>query len=270
MTVDTNVIRGHLRNLPAILYVLLMALFIFLPVAVLVQYSFQDGMLPVPPFKGFSLRWYERVFGNERLIAALWNSVLVGGLSSLIATALGFLAAYGLARKQPRGAAAIQFGLMAPITVSYLIIGMGLQIVSNQLGLEKSLLLVGIGHVVINLPLAFAILYSQLGEHQANVERAAHDLGASDLQALILVTVPMLWPALLAAFFISFTLSWDEFVIAFLLSRFDVTLPVIIWSMLRTGLNPELNAAGTLVFGTSILLVVLVELLVRRGRRLRG
>ncbi len=262
--------RRPFRHLPAVAYMLLMAVFIFLPVAVLIQYSFQNGMLPVPPFKGFSLQWYAKVFQNDRLIAALRNSVVVGGLSSLAATTLGFLAAYGLARTRPHAAAAMQFALMAPITVSYLIIGMGLQIVSNQLGFEKSLLLVGIGHVVINMPIAFAILYSQLGEHQANVERAAHDLGASDWQALILITVPMLWPALLAAFFISFTLSWDEFVIAFLLSRFDVTLPVVIWSMLRTGLNPELNAAGTLVFATSIVLVVLVELLLRRGRRANG
>ena len=155
---------------------------------------------------------------------------------------------------------------MAPITVSYLIIGMGLLITFNMAGIGKSLLAIGIGHVVINLPLTFAILYSQMGEHQANVERAAHDLGASDLQAMLLITMPMFWPALLAAFFIAFTLSWDEFVIAFLLSRFDVTLPVIIWSMLRSGLSPELNAAGTLVFGISVLLALLVELVLRRGR----
>jgi spermidine/putrescine transport system permease protein len=121
---------------------------------------------------------------------------------------------------------------------------------------------------VINLPLCFAIVYSQLGEHQANIERAAHDLGASDLQALLRVTVPMLWPTLLAAFFISFTLSWDEFVIAFLLSKFDVTLPVVMWNMLNSGLNPQLNAVGTLVFATSIGLVALVAtLLLSRGRR---
>jgi spermidine/putrescine transport system permease protein len=221
----------------------------------------------VPPFRGVSLRWYEKVLSNRRLIEALGNSVLVGGLSSLTATVLGFLAAYGLARRRPGFAGAAQFMLMAPITVSYLIIGMGLLITFNTLGIGKSLIAVGIGHVVINLPLAFGIVYSQLGEHQANVERAAHDLGASDLKALLLITVPMLWPTLLAAFFIAFTLSWDEFVIAFLLSQFDVTLPVVIWSLLRSGLNPELNAAGTLVFATSIGLVILVELLLRRGRR---
>ncbi len=258
------------RDLPAVLYVAVVFAFVFLPVVTLVQFSFQDGLLPVPPFRGVSLRWYEAMFADRRLMAALRNSVAVAGLSSAAATALGFLAAYGLARRRPRFAAAIQFLLMAPIAVSYLIIGMGLLIVFNWLALPKSLLAVGVGHVVINLPLAFAILYSQMGEHQANIERAALDLGASEAKAMLYVTVPMLWPALLAAFFIAFTLSWDEFVIAFLLSRFDATLPVIIWSMLRSGLSPELNAVGTLVFGTSIVLVLCVELLLWRGRRGNG
>jgi len=255
------------RHVVIIAYVIAVALFIFLPVVMLVLYSFQDGLVPVPPFRGFSLRWYQKVFENRKLLEAMGNSVIVGGLSSAVATILGFLAAYGLARSRPRGGNAIQYALMAPITVSYLIIGMGLLIAFNGIGIDRSLLAVGVGHVVINLPLCFAIAYSQLGEHQANVERAAQDLGASDLQALVLVTVPMLWPTLIAAFFIAFTLSWDEFVIAFLLSKFDVTLPVVIWNMLRSGLSPELNAAGTLVFATSIVLVIVVELLLARGRR---
>lgn len=263
-------LRGFLHNLPAVLYVALAFGFVFLPVVVLIQYSFQDGAVPVPPFRGFSLRWYEAVFADRKLMAAMGNSVIVAGLSSFIATTLGFLAAWGLARRKPRFAPAIQFLLMAPIAVSYLIIGMGLLIIFNWLAVPKSLMAVGIGHVVINLPLAFAIIYSQMGEQQANIERAALDLGASEANAMLYVTLPMLWPALLAAFVISATLSWDEFVIAFLLSRFDVTLPVVIWSMLRSGLNPELNAAGSLVFAVSILLLVGVELAFRRGRKSNG
>jgi spermidine/putrescine transport system permease protein len=250
------------RHVLIAVYVAAAAVFIFLPVVMLVLYSFQDGLVPVPPFRGFSLRWYEKVFANRKLLEAMGNSVIVGGLSSAVAASLGFLAAYGLARSRPRGADAIQYALMAPITVSYLIIGMGLLITFNGVGIDRSLLAVG-----IDLPLCFAIAYSQLGEHQANVERAAQDLGASDLQALLLITVPMLWPTLLAAFFIAFTLSWDEFVIAFLLSKFDVTLPVVIWNMLHAGLSPELNAAGTLVFTTSVALVIVVELLLARGSR---
>lgn len=256
-----------LRQIPAALYLVAAFVFIFLPVVMLVQYSFQDGLLPVPPFKGFSLRWYDRLLEDRKLMAAIWSSVLVGLASASAATALGFLAAYAMARRPPRFAAAAQLLLMAPITVSYLIIALGLLFTLNLLGIGKSLAVVTIGHIVINLPLAFAICYSQLGEHQANVERAAQDLGASDLQAIVLVTLPMLWPALLASFFIAFTLSWDEFVIAFLLSRFDVTLPVVIWSMLRTGLSPLLNAAGTFVFAISVCLVFVVELLFMHRRR---
>jgi spermidine/putrescine transport system permease protein len=248
-------------------YLVSALVFIFLPVVMLVLYSFQDGLAPVPPFTGPSLRWWGKVLENRKLIDALWNSLQVGIGSSFVATLLGFLAAYALARKQRRLNSAFQYAMMAPITVSYLIIGMGLQITFNLLGIEKSLLAVGIGHVVINLPLTFAIIYSQLGEHQANIERAASDLGAGDWQVILLVTAPMLWPTLLAAFFIAATLSWDEFVIAFLLSRFDVTLPVVIWSMLRSGMSPELNAAGTLVFVISVGAFMLVELLLWWSRR---
>ena len=257
-------LRGS--TLASALVLIAAAIFIFLPVVVLVQFSFQDGLVPVPPFKGFSLRWYHKVLEDRRLVEALWNSVAVASLSSLIATVLGFLAAYGLARRRTGWNRAVELLLMAPITVSYLIIGMGLLMTFTMAGVPKSLLAVGIGHVVINLPLAFAICYAQLGEHQVAVERAAEDLGASPLQTLLLITVPMMAPSLAAAFALSVTLSWDEFVIAFLLSRFDVTLPVVIWSMLRSGLSPELNAVGTLVFAVSVLLLLLAELLISRRR----
>ena len=133
--------------------------------------------------------------------------------------------------------------------------------------MPKSLLTIGIGHVVINLPLCFAIIYSQMGEHQANVERAARDLGAREWQVLLLVTVPMLWPALFASFFLAVTFSWDEFIIAFMVSRFEVTLPVEIWSMLSSGLNPKTNAVGSFVFLISVATVLVLDLIVFRGRR---
>lgn len=255
------------RTFAAGLYVGAVAVFVFLPVVVLVQYSFQDGLTPVPPFRGFSLRWYEKLFANRKVLEALWHSLAVGVAAAATATVLGFLAAWGLARGDSRHVAGKRLLLMAPVTVSYLIIGMGLLATFSLLDVQKSLIAVTLGHVIINLPVAFAIIYSQLGEHQHNIERAARDLGASDAQVLLHVTAPLLWPALAAAFFIAFTLSWDEFVIAFLLSRFDVTLPVVMWSMLRTGLNPELNAVGSFVFAISVVLVILVEWLFAGSRR---
>ncbi len=237
-------------------YLVAALVFIYLPVVILVLFSFQDGTLPVPPFEGPSLRWYEKLFANERLLDALLNSLLVAVVSGLVTTLLGFLAAYGLSRSTIAIPGVARFLLIAPITVSYLIIGMGLLISFNVVGISKSLLAVGIGHVVINLPLAFAIISSQISARHKTIDAAAHDLGASDLQTMVFISAPMMKASLFAAFCLSATLSWDEFIVAFLLSQFEVTLPVIIFEMLRAGLTPEVNAAGTLVFAISMALVL--------------
>ncbi|MEO0829424.1 MAG: ABC transporter permease, partial [Pseudomonadota bacterium] len=248
------------------LYLTAAFVFIYLPVAALVLFSFQDGRLPVPPFNGPSTQWYADILSDDDLMEALANSLIVAVGSSALAVVLGFLAAYGLARHALPGSGLLRALLIAPLTVSYLIVGLGLLIVLTRTGLGLSLWTAGIGHVVINLPLAFAILYASMGAHQQNAERAARDLGADELRVVLLVTVPMLWPAIAAAFFLSLTLSWDEFIIAFLLTRFDVTLPVEIWSMLRSGLSPRLNAIGSLVFLVSVAAVLVVEVF----RRVHG
>ena len=249
------------------LYLALMYFFIFAPVVTLVLFSFQDGRLPIPPFQGFSLRWYEAVFADRGMMEALGNSLIVGLLSSAVATLLGFFAAYGIARFALPAKPLQRALLTAPLTVSTLIIGLGLLVTFNAIGMPKSLLAAGIGHVVINMPLCFAILYSQMGDHQVNMERAARDLGAKEWQVLFHVTAPTLMPALIASFFLSLTFSWDEFIVSFLLTRFDVTLPIEIWNMLRGGLSPKTNAAGSLVFMISVLLVIAFEFLFFRRRR---
>jgi len=246
------------------IYAALIYGFVFLPVAVLILFSFQGSLFPIPPFNGPSLRWYEAVLADERLTNGLGHSILVASLSSFVATLLGFLAAWGFARFTLPASGVLRALITLPLMVSYLIIGMGLLVVFTTFGFPKSLVAAGIGHVVINLPLCFAIIYSQMGEHQANIERAARDLGAGELQVLALITAPMLWPALFAGFFLSMTFSWDEFVIAFLLTRFQTTLPVEIWNLLRAGLNPKTNAVGSLVFGISIVFAVMFEIFTLR------
>ena len=263
----TGNFRHNWKILPAFAYVVLIYAFIFLPVLVLIIFSFQDGKLPVPPLRGLTFRWYDELFANQRLMSALVNSVIVAFSSGLAATVLGFLAAYGLARHRILGGPMIQWLLAMPLFVSYLVIGMGLLLVLRELEISKSLVTVAIGHLVINLPLAFAVIYGQMGEHQVNTERAARDLGASEPVVLWRITVPMLWPALFAAFALAFTFSWDEFIIAFLLSVFDVTLPVELWTLLRRGLNPQANAAGSLVFAVSIAVLILALLVFRLRRR---
>ena len=246
------------------IYLTLIYSFIFLPVAVLVLFSFQDGRLPVPPLKGLTLKWYAQILGDSALMQALGNSLVVALVSSAIAVTLGFLAAHALARHRLPGSTLMRGLLIAPMTVSYLIIALGLLSVVNQSGLSPSLMITGIGHVVINLPLCFAILYASMGDHQKNIERAARDLGASELRVMWLISAPILLPSIVAAFFLSVTFSWDEFIIAFLLTRFEVTLPVEIWSMLRSGLSPATNAVGSLVFLISVTVLLALELLVFR------
>jgi spermidine/putrescine transport system permease protein len=231
--------------------------FIFLPVAVLVVFSFQAGNLPVPPLHGLSLRWYAAAFNDGRLVAGFANSLVVGGVSSALSVLIGFLAAFGLARYEMRGKTVLRA----------LMVGMGLLVGSSTLGLGPSLITVIIGHVVINMPLAFAICQAQLGEHQRRIESAARDLGAGTLRVLIGITAPMIAPALIAAFCLCFTLSWDEFLIAYLNTRFEVTLPVVIWGLLRGGLNPETNAAGSFIFLVSISVMAMVEIFLLRKRR---
>ncbi len=258
----------RLESAAVVTYLALLYGFIFLPVVILLLFSFQAGRFPIPPFNGPSLRWYAEVFADGRLTDALINSLLVALISSGVACLLGFLAAYALARYRLPGSGVQRALITAPLTVSYLIIGLGLLMTFNMVGVPRSLLTVGIGHVVINTPLCFAIIYAQIGEHQVNIERAARDLGASDWQVMSLVTAPMLAPGIVAAYFLSVTFSWDEFIIAFLLSRFDVTLPVEIWSLLRSGLNPKTNAVGSVVFLVSTVLVLVLEVTVfRRAAR---
>ncbi len=241
--------------------------FIDPPVAALVLFSFQSGSLPDPPFDGPSLAWYADVLGDRDLIAALRHSLVVALTSGAVSVALGFSAAYGLARHSLRGRAVLRGILIAPLMVSNLIVGVSLLIVLKRAGAVLSLWSAGIGHVVINLPLCVAILYAATGAQRENAERAARDLSADEVRVVLLVTVPMLSAPILAAFFLSVTLSWDEVIIAFLLTRFDVTLPVEVWSLLRSGLSPRLNAVGSLVFLISIAAVLAVELLVLRRRR---
>lgn len=243
-------------------------LFIYLPVGVLVLFSFHAGQVPVPPFEGPSLQWYAKVFESDRAGNAALNSLLVALVSSAAGTLLATLAAWGLARHRVPGSRWIEAFLLLPLAVSYLVIGVGLLVAFSAAGVSKSLWAVGVGHVVLNMPLAFAVVYGQFDPQQARLEQAARDLGASEWQVFSRVTVPLLRPAIVGAFLLCVTFSWDEFMVAFLLSAFDPTLPVVIWSMLRTGLNPQTNAAGTMVFALSLAVAICFELtLMRRQRR---
>ncbi len=257
---------GRLASTSITVAIIVIALvFIYLPVGTLVLFSLHDGRVPVPPFQGPTLEWYGRILDNPRIMSATLSSVIIGLVSSVISVALALLAGWGLARHRVPGRKMVEALLMMPLAVSYLIVGVGLM-VSFSAYIPKSVGFVLIGHVVLNLPLAFAILYVQFDTAQARLEAAARDLGASEAQVFFRVTLPSLKIPIIAAFALCFTFSWDEFIVAFLLSGFDPTLPVVIWGLLRTGLDPQTNAAGTLVFLVSVCFALVVELFLLRKK----
>ena len=234
-------------------------IFVYLPVGVLILYSFQDGSVPLPPFRGFSTRWYAEIFSDNRLMAAIWRSGLLAVSSAFLATVLAFGAAYAAVKSTGVTKAVLNWLMITPLTVSYLVLGLGLLLTLQWVGLSRSIWSLLMGHVVISIPISFLIISSQLGRYLETFERAAADLGASPLKTLVFVVAPISAPSLVASFFISLTTSWDEFVMAFLLTRFDTTLPVEIWAMLRRGLQPTTNAVGTLVFAVSLGTIPILE-----------
>ena len=233
--------------------------FVYLPLSVLVLYSFQDGSVPLPPFRGFSTRWYSEIFGNTTLVAAIWRSTGLAVGSAFAATLLAFGASYAAIKSHGAFKVILNWMMIAPLTVSYLVLGLGLLLTLQWFGVSRSIWSLFMGHVVISIPIGFLIIASQLAQNLEILERAAADLGASPIKTLVLVVAPISTPSLVASFFISLTTSWDEFVMAFLLTRFDTTLPVEIWAMLRRGLQPTTNAIGTLVFAVSIVSALVLE-----------
>ena len=247
-------------------YLLLALIFIFLPVVMLMVFSFNSAEVPRLPLRSFTWHWYRELFANEVIIGALVRSVLLGVFVGLTTVALGFLAAFALARYAIRFQALFQTLLTLPMTVSFTIMALGLLIFFGEVGIKKSFLALWLAHSAIFMPIPVAIIYSQLGRFQVNFERAAMDLGANIFKTMFYVTVPMILPSLIASFFLVFTLSWDEFIVAFFLLGFEVTLPVKIWFMLRAGTDPAINALGTIVFGISMGTAFIAFLIYRKSQ----
>jgi len=233
--------------------------FIYLPIGVLGLFSFHDGRAAVPPFSGPTLKWYFAVLEDPKIGQAAVNSVLLGVVSSAISTILGFLAAYGLGRFKLRGDPALRGAILLPMNVSYLVIGMGLLVVLREVNFPLGLTAACLAHIVMTTPLSFAICQTSITADQVRLEMAARDLGATQWMIFRRLTIGLCWPALFASFCLAFTLSWDEFIMTYLLTRFNVTIPISIWSMMRTGLNPETNALGVLVFAVSLILFLTFE-----------
>ena len=254
-------------------YFLLLVLFLYLPLVVLVIFAFNDSPVPTLPLSGFTTHWFRQAFSNTDLTGSARRSIELAILDGLLATALGVLAAAGLAARRLFLRGVITTILLLPLVVPYIVLAVGLVILLHQLNITTSLTAVLAGHIVISLPYSVLVILPRLQTLDASINEAARDLGASEIWAFVLVTLPLLAPALVSSFLIAFTISFDEFAIAsFLAPGGSPTFPVFVYTGARTPLlQREVIAVGSIVVVASLVLVIGAEL-VRRWweRRIEG
>jgi spermidine/putrescine transport system permease protein len=244
----------------------LVVAFLFAPLIVVAIFSVNDSAISRFPLKGFTFAWYAKLLGDVSLREALVNSLVVAGATVAISCSLGIAAAVGIHGHARRLAEALRaFGLL-PMMVPRLILGIALLTFYNLLQLDLSLLTVIAGHVVMTLPYVILIANARLVGFDRTLEEAAWDLGAGPFTVFREILVPFLQPAIVAAALMSFTLSFDEVVVTFFTTGRENTLPMVIWSKLRFGITPELNAIATLTIVVSGALAIIAETSLRRAQ----
>ncbi len=240
------------------LYLVAALLFLYAPILVMMLMAFNRSQLNSLPLV-FDLVWFERLAQNQRLIAATLNSLILAGLTAVTATALGTLAALALTRYSFRGKQVLQALLIPPITIPWLILAVALLMLFFWLGIPRSLLTLYLGHVTVQLPYTILVISARLTGLDPTLMQAAATLGARPWRVFWRITLPLALPGVVAAALFAFVVSFDNFVISYFLAPPGVsTLPVEIYSAIRTGFTPEINAISTIVFLLSALLVLLV------------
>jgi spermidine/putrescine transport system permease protein len=266
--------RYRWRSVP--LYVLLALLtigvyvFLYSPLLVTALFSFNDGTATVFPIEKFSLHWYRDLLGDGKLWSSFRNSLLVGSLAVAISLVFGTVTAFLLDRVRVRGANLLSALMLLPFVIPGILTGLSLALFFYWLGVPFSLVTIAIGHVTFVTPIIFFLVRSRLQRLDRNLEKASMDLGANRARTLWHVTLPSIRLALVAATLLGFTLSFDEVIITYFLVGDKLTLPMEIWTRIRFGFTPEINAIFTIIVFGSILTTFLATFLsLRLGRTRR-
>jgi len=247
-------------------YLSLIYIFFYLPIAVLIFYSFNNATYSVH-WHGFTWSWYQQLFADGGLWDSAWHSVIVGVCASTIATALGMLSAISLYRYRFHGQNILYALIFILIVTPDIVTGISLLILFNVLNIPLGFLSLLIAHVTFCIPFVIVIVYSRLTTLDKNIFEAAKDLGASEWFMLRRVIIPLLVPALMSGFLLSFALSFDDVLISYFVAgpTFQI-LPLEIYSLARLGIKPELNALCTIIFSATLFLVVLSHFIMRKKK----
>jgi len=253
-------------NRPLHLYALLYLAFLYIPVLFLPLFSFNDSIFIAFPMKGFTTKWYASMVNNEPMLAALVNSIQVGVATSVFATILGLFGAKAVTRYRLPGQKPVVFVIMLPLVIPGIILGVALLILLSRLGVSLSLYTVSLGHVLLCVPFSMATMIPRFEGFDKSMEEASADLGENVFWTFWRVTFPIVFPGILASLLLCFTISFDEFIMAFFLSGTDPTLPIFIYSQLRF---PQ-RLPGVLALGASMLVVTFFIVFFSHRLRRRG
>jgi spermidine/putrescine transport system permease protein len=242
----------------------LVVVFLYAPILILLIFSFNNSEVPSFPLSGFTFHWYYEFLTNADLRNALETSAVVAALSSAVAVVLGILASMALVRRQFRAKGPVSALLLSPLVIPLVVFGISLLLLFHAVGLERGITTVVIGHIVISLPYTILVLMPRLQQIDVSLEEAAYDLGASRLRTFRSITLPLIVPAVVSAFLIAFTTSFDEYAVASFVVGQNVTFPIYLYSALRfPNQLPQVIAVAVVVITVSLAVVVAAEV----GRR---
>lgn len=240
-------------------------LFLYLPICVLIAFSFNTSRFSVV-WQEFTLEWYVKLIQDPLVLDALKNSVIVAVVAMILSTIIGTLTAYGLYRHRFRGKTVFDGILFLPIVTPEIVVGISLVIFFVLIHFNLGLKTIIIAHVAFDIPFVMLIVRARLQGMDRSLEEAAMDLGADEWTTFFKVTIPQLLPGIVAAALLAFTLSFDDFVITFFVAGVgSTTLPLKIYSMVRLGVSPKINALSALIVFFSISLITLADRFQRRG-----
>lgn len=240
--------------------------FLYIPIFLLVLYSFNDSRL-VTVWSGFSTKWYVALLENDGIIDASWVTLKVAVVSSTVATILGTMAGFSLVRfGRFRGRTLFSGMIYAPLVMPEVITGLSLLLMFVALSLDRGFLTISLAHITFSMCYVAVVVQSRLSSFDRSLDEAAMDLGCPPLKAFLLVTLPIIMPAILSGWLLSFTLSLDDLVIAsFTSGPGATTLPMKIYSQMRLGVTPEINAVSTILIGIVATGVFVASLVQRRN-----
>jgi spermidine/putrescine transport system permease protein len=229
----------------------------YLPILIVIIYSFNESRIS-SVWEGFSLKWYGELFRDKFILEALINSIVLATLSSIAAAIIGTLGAVGMARVKLRSNSMIEYVSTLPIMIPEIILGIVFLLFFSLLGLPFGMITLVLAHTAFCIPYVFIMVKARLAGMDKSLSEAARDLGASDWRAFLDITLPLIFPAIVSGMILSFAMSFDDVVISMFVTGVNTnTLPLRIYTQLKTGVTPKINALCTLMVGFTILLCLL-------------